>query len=550
MKFSIVAITLGAVALACKPLPSEERGRRIVHLGMRAQVGSLDPLQSGAQYTALAQTPVYEPLLGYDLEVRPLTLVPLLLAQMPEVDADGTTYLFTLRDDLHFQDDPCFSGGVGRPVTATDAVYSLRRHADRAAKSTGWWLFQGRIRGLDQLAEQDFDPDAPVEGLEVLDARRFRLKLTAPYPQLLYVLAMAYSAVVPREAVEFYGEDFRRHPVGTGPYRLQSWDSPLELRYVANPRYRSKVAADGLWLHVYEQEQPMWLKWRVGDLDLIPVPPEFVPAVIEGGRLRDTFAAEGVGMATYAGLDLVYLGFNLEDPIVGGARGKKLRQALAAAIDGAETVDTFYAGAGLVYDGPIPPGVEGHLERPAPYRGLNLPLAKQLLAEAGYPGGEGLPPLRLATVRSGNAAEQLELLQRQWRAIGVRVEAELYSFPELDQALKKKKAQLFRLAWISDYPDAENNLALFYGPNRPPGANHFNFQDSSYDHLYEQARVMLPSPSRTRLYEQMRDRIVEEAPIIAGLARTRYYVWNRRVTPVLPDETSWRWINHLTVDAR
>lgn len=509
----------------------------------------MDPLGSGAQYAALGQTPVYEPLLGYDLTERPLTLVPLLVTALPTVSEDGRRYRFELRDDLYFHDDPCFPNGRGRKVDAGDVLYSLRRHADPRAKSTGWWLFEGRIVGLDEL-RVDFDPERPVAGLVRLDERHFEVHLTAPYPQLLYVLAMAYAAVVPKEAVEHYGSEFGRHPVGTGPYRLTRWDSPLELEYTANPRYRQEVAADGLSLQVFEQEQPMWLKWRVGELDVIPVPPEFVPSLIDDGHLRAPFKAEGVGATAYAGLDLVYLGFNFEDPVVGGVAGRKLRWALAAAIDGAETIDTFYAGAAVAYDGPIPPGVEGHLTTPAPYRGPNLEQAKRWLAEAGYPGGQGLPPLRLSTVRSGNTAEQVELLRRQWRAIGVELEAEFLSFPELDQALKRKKAQIFRLAWISDYPDPENNLALFYGPNRPPGANHFNYQDPEYDRLYAEARVMQPSAARAQIYAALRDKIVEDAPIIGGLARTRYYAWNRRVGVVSPDETSWRWINHLRVDVR
>lgn len=572
-------LVLLVFATACKRVDSAEVGKKILHFGLRSEVSSLDPLHASNEYTNVAQSLVYEPLLQYDYLARPLELTPLLLTAMPEVSEDRKTYTFTLRDDVRFTDDPAFEGGVGRTVTSTDVVYSFKRMADAANRPKGWWIFAGRIAGFDaykkaQNAKARFDYDAPVEGFEIVDARTFRIHLVAPYPQLLYVLAMTYSAVVPREVVERHGPSFSRHPIGTGPFVFERWAPGVELTFTKNAAFRDEryptprgpvppelaEAAgrrvpflDGVHLHVYAQEQPMWLKWRVEDLDLILVPSDYQPAIYDAkGRLREEFVKDGVSTYRYERLDLVFRGFDMTDPIVGGfGRGKLVRQALFAAYDAEEIADAFYDNAITIYDGPIPPGLDGHDPTlVSPYRGPNLPLAKKLLAEAGYPDGEGLPPIAMHSFRGGSAAQQLQMLRRQWARIGVELESHLHAFPELDRRIKQRGAQMFSLAWGSDYPDAENNLAMFYGPNHVPGSNHFSYQRDAYDRLYERAREMPPSKERTKLYEQMRDMIIEDVPFIGGFARQRHYAWNARVSNLRPNETWWTWLKYVDVTPR
>ncbi len=572
---------LALVALAaCKRVDSAEVGKKVFHFAVRSQIASFDPVHASDEGTSIAQALVYEPLLQYDYLERPLVLRPLLLAAMPEVSEDQLEYTFTLAPDARFADHEAFAGGVGRTVTSTDVVYSFKRMADPANTPKGWWVFSERIVGFDaykkaQSAAERFDYEAPVEGFVIHDERRFTIRLTAPYPQLLYVLAMPYTAVVAKEVVEHYGERFARNPVGTGPFRLARWAPGVELDFVKNPTYRdaryptptsddvpSELAAaagqrvpflDGVRLHIYPQEQPMWLKWRVGDLDAILVPSDYQTALFDRSQtLRPQFVEDGVSMYAYERIDFVLRGVNMLDPIVGGfGRGKELRKALAAAYDVEEIGRAFYDDSITPYAGPIPPGLAGHdPELREPYRGPNLPLAKALLAEAGYPNGEGLPPLEISLYRGGSSPEQGEMLRRQWSKIGVELDVKLYSWPELSRRVAQKQVQLFALAWNSDYPDAENNLAMFYGPNEAPGSNHFNYARAEYDRLYERVRVMSPSDERTKLYEAMRDMVIEDAPYFGGFARKRYYAYNRRVSNFRPDETWWTWLKYVDVEAR
>ncbi len=575
LRTALVAVALASF-VACKRRDPWEEGKRVFHMGLRASIASFEPVRAATQSDALVLSAIFQPLLEYQYLVRPLKLKPLLLESMPEVSEDRLTYTLHLRKGVRFHDDPCFAGGVGRELIADDVVQSMKRMADDTLTPSGWWVYNDRIAGFDAFkANKPFDYDAPIEGLEVVDRYTLRIRLTGPYPQLLYVLAMEYTAVVPRDCAAYYGGDLGQHPVGTGPFHLKSWIPGQKIVLERNEKYweerypseaspgtppeltapagRRVPFLDAVVMQMYEQEQPMWLKWRVGDIDFIQTPAEYQPSVFdEEWHLRAPFVKEGVGAFTYEIIDMVYKGFDMEHPITGGGgRGKQVRQAISLALDTDEIGEALYNSAIVQYDGPIPPGLDGHASaRISRYRGPDLPRARALLAEAGYPGGKGLPPIEYHTNRTTASTEQVEMLARQLAKIGVRLVGNYHSFPELDAKIKKKQCQMFGLSWTADYPDAENFLALFYGPNASPGSNAFNYSNPEYDRLYERSRLMSPSPERTAIYEHMRDLVIEDAPVIGTFARKRFYLWNRRVKHILPDEVWYGWIRYVDVDPR
>lgn len=581
----------------CKSPPKWEKGKRYFHFSARAKIGTFDPVRNSSTYDNLAQAQVYETLFEYEYLVRPFELKPLLLAKMPEVSDDSLVYRFELKHGVLFQDDPCFpedpgkrAAGVGRELVAQDVIWSMMRMADRANSPTGWWLYRDRIAGFDEFKERmdkrppkaPFDWEAKIEGLKVTGRYSFEIHLKRPYPQLLNVLAMGTTAVVPKECAEHYGDQFTANPVGTGAFKLDEWVRGSFLKYSRNPKYREAyyptkaspelekrglLAAagkripflDGVVIHVFEQDQPMWLKFRVADLDATQTPAEYTELVFRPDKsMRSTFVQEGVGYYHLPLLDFIYRGFNMEDPVFGGMqegatkeqreRARKVRQAISLALDTKELNYAFYNDNNVLYDGPIPPGLAGHQREGSPYRGPNLAKAKQLLTEAGYPDGKGLPTLTLDTSRGGNSGEQGEMVTRQLAKIGVKMEVRQSSFPELQDKMRRKKSQFFGLAWGADYPDAENFLQLFYGPNKTPGSNKFNYDNPEYNELFEQARVLPPSPQRDKLYAKLRDMIIEDCVAIGSMARTRHYVWNKRVHNFMPSEVWDNWFKYLDVD--
>lgn len=576
---SLLLVTLALLATAsCKKRAAWEKGKKVAHLAIRAKVGTLDPVRASSTYDNEVQSQVYEGLFTYKYLVRPYQLEPNLAKSMPAVSEDGLTYTFDIREGVLFHDDKCFPDGIGRELVAQDFVYSFKRMADKKNKPTGWWVFKNRIVGLDEFQKRmsdrentPFEWDAPIEGLKAVSKYQLQIKLIRPFPQLLYVLAMGYAVVVPKECTEFYGKEFVNKAIGTGAFRMKEWTRGSRIILEKNPSYRdvrypSKASPefehllgdagkripflDAIVYHVYERDQPMWLKFRVGDLDMTQMPAEYHDSVFDKDlNLKQELVDDGVSNYNLALLDFIYRGFDIEDPIVGqGERAKYLRQAISLAYDAQETNDAFYNNTCVLYDAPVPPGLDSYVAGvTSPYRGPDLEKAKALMVKAGYPNGDGLPTIRYETSTGGNTPEQAEMLTRALKRIGVKLQVNLNSFAELSTKLKKKKAQMFGLAWGADYPDAENFLQLFYGPNEAPGSNNFNYKNPAFDALYNQSRTLQPGPERTAVYQQMREILIEDAPSFGSMARIRFFLWNKRLKNVLPDETHDNWRKYLNI---
>lgn len=583
----LALLAQGTTALAAHPVGSQDQAK-VFHQPIRsAGPGSMDPVRGSTVYDNQAVSMVYETLLQYSYLKRPLQLEPLLLEEMPKAEMrdDGMTYTFKLREGIRFQDDPCFEGGKGRELVAEDVFYSWKRMADEDNEPKSWWLYKDTIVGFDayreaQNAAETFDYDAPVEGMRVIDDHTFQVVLKQPVMRFLYILAMFQTSVVPREAVEEYGTRFSRHPVGTGPFRMKEgdWVTSSSMTFTKNPTFADQFypkewmpedeerglhldagkklpLVDKVEISFFVQDQPMWLEFESGNLDFAQIPAENYKEAINKRKktLRPEFERRSITYVPVPLLDFIFRGFNMEDELLGGfsERATNLRRAFALAIDLDEFNDTFYEDQNIVYDGMIPPGLDGHPEDHSvdgAYRGPDLDRARRLLAEAGFPGGQGLPVIDYYTSLAANSQEQSEMMKRQLGEIGVRLNVRLLEFPQLIEAVNTKKAPFFSFAWSSDYPDGENNLALFYGPNESPGSNHFNYKNPEFDALYEKILTMRPSSERTEIYEKMRDMVLEDVPYVGSMARTRNYLIHPWLKNFKPTEDFYNWPKYLNVD--
>ncbi len=565
----------------------DSSGLKVLQLPIRTDgPKSLDPVQGSTTYDNMSCAQIYETLLVNKYS-DPFRYEPLLLEEIPTSDDGGTTWRFRLKKGVLFYSPygEIFDGERTRELVTDDVFYSLKRIADKKYQLKNWWLLKDTILGFDEYMEEQnaagaFDYDAPVEGFRKISDHEFEIVLRKPVTRFLWILTMFQTSIVPREAVEAFGEEFSFKPVGTGPFVLDEWIPKKSLTLNRNPVYhdvrypardewsredrraRMHRAAgkrvpfvDRIEFTMFVEDNPMWLQFRAGNIAYTEVPDEYFAEAFDKrtGQLREEMAELGIRAHANKLLDFIFRGFNMDDPVVGGYSPEKkaLRQAMSLATDLDEFNRTFYSGKNVVYDGPIPPGLDGYPEdghSPAAYRGPNLELARQKMIEAGYPGGEGLGPIKYYSSRGGNSPEQAELMQRQLTRIGVRLDVQLVDFSTLIEFVNKKKAPMFSFAWSSDYPDAENNLALFYGPNESPGSNHFNYKRSDYDAMYEKVVTMLPGPERTAIYEQMRDMILEDVPFIGSMARERHYLINPWVLNCRPTERYWAWLKFLDVD--
>jgi ABC-type transport system substrate-binding protein len=564
-------ILVAAALLSCTPsrkdLGNTYRGV------LSSNIKNFDPALVQDQYSSICQFQVYETLLEYKYLARPYDVQPCLASSQPDISDSGKVFVIHMKKGVEFADDACFPGGKGREVKAQDFVYSIKRLCDVRTKTTGWWIFDGKVAGLDgfrkatealpPLPEQVYPPlyDQEVEGLRALDDSTIRIQLTKPYPYFKYILAMPYCAVIPREAVEHYGEDFLNHPVGTGPYVLKEWRRGLRLVFERNPKYHhgfypsegtAEDSAEGLLADagkplpfidrieydIFEEYQPMWLNFLRGNLDRSPIPKDnYSEAVTPQKTLSTELEAKGIELFRQKELDLVYICFNLEDPVLG--KHKRLRQALSLAFDADQSIELFYNGRGVRANSPIPPGLFGYDSAyKNPFSRFDLEAAKALLAKEGFPGGAGLPEFEYLTVASSTTRQMAEHFAQCMARIGVRIKVATATWPEYLARLKAKKIQIIGAAWGADYPDPENFLQLLYGPNESPGENNANYKNAEYDSLYREMAVMQDGPERLARIRRMQAILAEDCPWIFELHRLRevlIYKWmgNHRSHAVL-----------------
>jgi len=536
----------------------DENSGEVISYSRSYRLKALDPVTAGDVSSSLAIARICEGLVEYDYLARPYKIVPLLAESMPEISADELTYTFKLRKGIYFHDDPCFPNGKGREMVAEDFIYSFKRLADVKNASSGFWIFNNRIVGINDFYEaskgsEPTDYGMEIAGLKALDHYTLQIHLTEPYPQLLNVLTMHYAFVVPREAVEDPNKVFSMHPVGTGPFELVSWRRNSRIEFVRSPKWaetgrvdcyptegspEQKAAGllkdagkpipfvDRIVQFVVDDSSTSWMMFLAGQFSFSEISVDNWDAVVTGDKkLNAALATRGIELISSPTLTVRYLGFNFEDEVVGSStnpeqnlRNRKLRQALSCAYD-FDQMNKFQNNRLYPMNGPIPEPLAGCLKERSPYR-FDLEKAKKLMIEAGYP--EGIDPktgrrLKL-TLDVGSAdpttRQMMELLVDMYRKIGVALEVQYSTWPAFMEKVHNRQTQFFYLGWVVDYPDAENYFQLFYSKNASPGPNNVNYNNPKIDRLYEQIRTMRDSPERTKLYEEMAHILVEDAPWI------------------------------------
>ncbi|MDP6674571.1 MAG: ABC transporter substrate-binding protein [Gammaproteobacteria bacterium] len=553
---------------------TEDTNLKVYRHAMDQAPTSLDPVQAANVYANFIVLNTFDTLFSYKYLARPYELKTNLAVEWPDISADGLTYTIRIKQGVHYVDDPAFANGQGREVVADDFIYSIKRHFDPASRPQGAWLWIGRIVGLDEWKQAGSDYSAEIPGLQALDDYTIQIKLKKPYPQLLFTLAMGYSALVPREAVEHYGREFAIHPVGTGPFRLISYDTsqvilernpnfrqePVDIKFegydperhdysgVATIDGRSPPFVDRLEINFIAEASARWSSFTKGDeVQYASIPNEQVDQVLASKRpvtLKPEFAEK---FNFYAGTEagFIFQAFNMDFPEFGynedperERRNKALRCAINKAYAWEQRNESFYIGLGKVFPGiivPVAPEFDPDLSTESITR--DLAGAKKLLADNGWT-AENLPPL----VYGANSSVTARLMFEQFRAwmkeLGYPTEKIILkrfaTFGDISKAWKESRLPFVTKGWGLDFPDAENTLQLFYGPNGSPGSNDANYKNPEYDRLYELASTMLPSPERTEIYHQMNQILIDDCISITGLARTRIYLWHKNVIAI-PD---------------
>ncbi|WP_223789686.1 ABC transporter substrate-binding protein [Marinicella meishanensis] len=577
IKFTLIVLTaLGLVACGQDdrsaygtPTSSIINGTKIYRHSIDGKPTSLDPIKASTIYSNFLVVNIFDTLYSYKYLARPYQLKPNLAAAMPTISEDGLRYEIKLKTNARFHDHPAFDNGQGRAVVASDVVYSIKRSFDPKNNASGAWLWQGKIQGLDDWKTQGADYDVPVAGLQAIDDHTLVIQLTQAYPQLIYSLATGFSGIVPREVVAALGAEFGSKPIGSGPFYLDRFDS--ETAYLKkNPRFRSEPLdiyfegfdeakhgalgiqalhglsppfVDQLEINFIKETASRWQSFTKGnEIQYTTVPKDKQNTVLMSRNPIRLHPQITQNYHHSYGIEagFVYHGFNMQDPTFGhasdpeqDAKNKALRCAIRQVHDWQQKNQAFYFGLGTVFPGIIPPSVpeyDPNLSRDSIT--TDVAAAKALLAAHGWQ-TEDLPVFEYhvnGSVLQKQFFEQLRGFLNQLGYPNNRIEYVPYpSFGNFNQAVKNRQVPFFFMGWTLDYPDAENTLQLFYGPNEAPGSNNFNYQNPAFDALFEQSSTMQPSPERTRLYQQMNQMVIDDCVVISGLSRNKIHLWHKNV---------------------
>ena len=514
--FWLGALTLAGCHDAARPAADE---RRVFRYNQPEALSSLDPAFARNQANSWAVSQLFNGLMELDSTLLPVPA----LARRYSISPDGRTYTFVLRPGVRFHDSDVFAGGKSREVKAQDFVYSFKRILDAATASSGGWIFRGKV--LEK-------PDGSISDTAFVAANdsTLRIHLKEPFIPFLGILTMPYAYVVPHEAVEKYGKDFREHPVGTGPFRFKLWDEGNVLLYERNPNYwradrqgRKLPYLDAVAVSFLPDRKTEFLTFMQGKLD-------FLSGIRAGSRdlimhpdgtIRVDFKGKfTVQKAPY--LNTEYLGIQLdsanligEQAVQGRAlRDKRVRQALNYALNKPEMLTYLLNRVGHAgTSGFVPTALPSFSEKEVPGYTYQPQKARQLLRAAGY-GPQRPLKLRLSTVLERK--ENGEYLQKQWANVGVQVQIDINQSAAQQDLVDNGRVAFFAKSWLGDYPDAENYLALFYSPNfSPAGPDKTHFKSAAYDKLYDEARRTQDVAKRTALYRAMDRIVVEESPVIS-----------------------------------
>ncbi len=479
---------------------------KVFHYNEHSGITSLDPAFAKAQATMWPAHQLFNTL----VEVNDnLEIVPS-LAKHWDVSADRLTYIFHLRNDVFFHDDDVFENKKGRKLTATDIAYSLARIIDKNTASPGAWIFNRKVD--------------PAEPFKAIDDTTFQLKLLRPYNPILGILSMQYCSIVAKEAVEKYGNDFRRHPVGTGPFRFVTWQEGQALVLTKNKNYFEKDSAgnrlpylDGIKISFYDSKATEFLLFRQKKLDFInDIDASFKDEVLtKRGTLRKEWE-EKIQLHTNPYLAIEYLGILMDStnelvknsPLV----QRKIRQAINYGFDRQKMVLYLRNSLGTPAEaGFVPLGlpsfdsvvVKGYHYDPA--------RSRKLLAEAGFTDGRGLPVIKLLTIAL--YSDMADFIAKQLGDIGIAVQVETVQKALLLDMTSNSRALFFRGSWIADYPDAENYLSVFYSKNPAP-PNYTRYKNPQFDALFEKALEEDNDSIRYRLYQEADRVMINDAPVV------------------------------------
>lgn len=480
--------------------------REVFYMCITSNVTSLDPAFAKDQSSTWLTSQIFNGLVELDTMLQPSPAI----AKSWSVSEDGKIYTFNLRQDVFFQPSTYFEQGT-RNVKAQDIKYSFTRICNPKTASPGFWIFNQKIVGLKAYLE---GKTTDIQGFEVVNDSTFRVRLEEAYSPFLWMLAMPYAFIVPKEVVE-NNPKFFEQPIGTGPFILKEWQPSRHIILHKNPNYFEEELPklSAVMVRILPSKLTAFAEFKQKKLDFINhLDPLFIDEILTPrGELKPEYS-EFAYFKKSPQLSTEYLAFQVEDKN-SIFHQKAIRQAISHLIDRDALIKVLQKGIGKpAHQGFIPFGMPFF---PDSLQGVKYDPVKALsfLQQAGFKAFKELPPFTLYT--NPNYHKLAVFIQHSLQKYGLNCKIEVLEPSTLRKEIVEGRVPFWRASWMADYPDPENYLALFYKPNHSPkGPNTTHYDNPKIDSLFQKMLKTQDVQQKQKLIYEIERQALEDCPMI------------------------------------
>lgn len=572
MKLFLILIPLLALFACTKASNKSDT----LELSLSGEISSMDPASCYDGICAIPLYQVYETLYEFDYLKRPYSLKPLLAADLPEVSSDNLKYTFKIKAGIKYHTSDLVA--AGRVVKAQDFVNQIKRLAFQGtAISRGFWLFDGKVKGLNEWREKvgtdlELFFSTPVPGLQIIDDQTFVIELVKPYPQIHYAMAMHFTTPIPEEAIRATKNDFSLKHIGTGAYYVTSYNPSQGLELQKFEGYSNSVypSTGDRWaqengllkdagaklpfvgkvkLSVIKETQTDWLNFLKKKIDLIILTKDHFPVALNpDGKLKPEITKDDINLQSFPTLIYWWMAFNMKDPIM---KNINLRKAIAHAVNMDKYIELFTYNVAQKANSIYPPGISGYNpSNQLPYK-YDVALAKEFLKKAGYPDGKGLPKLSFDVRGTDTRRRQMgEYIQKELKEIGIEMDVVVNTFPAFLEKARKGQLQFWQGGWILDYPDAENVLQLLTEKNLPPGQNYFNYANKDFEKYFEEMSQLPDGKRKSELMQKMEDLVNADLPWVMQFYTRNYVLTHKYLKNFMYSDIIYNNFKYLKLDGK
>ncbi len=504
VKMRVIVLNLIVWSTLSCNLSRKDSGLKVFNYNQASGVSSTDPAFASLQSNIWVVNQLYNGLLETDSNMN---IVPS-LAKSFEIKEQGRLYVFHLRSDVYFHADSCFQNSRGRKFNAQDVVYTFNRLIDPKVAAKGAWVFNDKVDSLKPFTAPD---DSTVE-----------IRLKKPFPALPGILTMQYCFIVPKEAVEKYGKDFRSHPVGTGPFRFSFWREGELMVLKKNMHYfekdeqgRSLPYLDAVRITFIDSKATEFLKFKLKKLDLIVDLDAGVKdeVITKTGTLQERYTNKfRLIKKPYLNTECIGVNLALAKDKAHPLQDERVRRAINMAINKKDIITYLRNGVGIpARYGFVAPGISGYHIDQLRATEYNPEEAVSILKSCGFDEKNPLPEM---IIHCNSANEALCVyLANQLKQVGLTVKVDVMQGKALNEQMVKGAILMFKASWIADYPDAESFLAVCYGSYAAP-PNYTRFKNTAFDNYYESSMIQSDDSLRNTTYLKMDQLLMQQQPLI------------------------------------